>query len=137
MANILVLLSVTDCSWTLTDFGLTFEGSSRIKYTTKYSQGSVGYRAVELLNTEMPFFGKASDIWALGCIFYQLVYQKKAFSDDIAAWDYVYTPDKFKNLQRLQVDERTAACIRGLICRTLEINWHKRPTASDILQLLD
>jgi serine/threonine protein kinase len=108
-----------------------------MKYTTKHSQGSVGYRAVELLNTEDPSFTKASDIWALGCILYELSYQKKAFTDDIAAWQYGYKPDKFQNLDRLEVGERTAACIRVLILRTLDIDWWKRPTARDVLQLLD
>jgi serine/threonine protein kinase len=132
-----VLLSINECAWKLTDFGLTFEGTSRIKYTTKYSQGSVGYRAVELLNTDKPFFTKASDIWALGCIFYELLYQVKAFRDDIAAWESRLEPRRFKDLEHLQVDGRTAACIRELIHRTLEVDWWKRPTATDVLQLLD
>jgi len=132
-----VLLSVNDCAWKLTDFGLTFEATSRIKYTTKYSRGTTGYRAVELLNTDKPFFAKASDIWALGCVFFELSYQKKAFLDDIAVWELHHEPHRFKDLHRLQVDGRTAACIRGLIHRTLEIDWGKRPTASDVLQLLD
>jgi serine/threonine protein kinase len=108
-----------------------------MKYTTKHSQGSVGYRAIELLNTDDPSFTKASDIWALGCILYELSYRKKAFTDDIAAWQYGYKPDKFQNLDRLEVGERTATCIRELIRRTLEIDWWKRPTARDVLQLLD
>jgi serine/threonine protein kinase len=108
-----------------------------MKYTTKYSQGSVGYRAVELLNTENPFFTKASDIWALGCILFELSYQKKAFPDDIAAWESRHEPYRFNDLLRLQVDERTAACIRELIHRALKIDWWKRPTASDVLHLLD
>ena len=108
-----------------------------MKYTTKHSQGSVGYRAIELLNTDDPSFTKASDIWALGCILYELSYRKKAFTDDIAAWQYGYKPDKFRNLDRLEVSERTAACIRELIRRMLEIDWWKRPTARDILQLLE
>ena len=132
-----VLLSVTDCAWKLTDFGLTFEGTSRVKYTTKYSQGSVGYRAVELLNIENPFFTKASDIWALGCILFELSYQKKAFPDDIAAWESRHEPHRFKGLPRLQVGERLTACIRELIRRTLEIDWWKRPTGRDVLQLLN
>jgi hypothetical protein len=68
---------------------------------------------------------------------YELSYRKKAFTDDIAAWQYGYKLDKFRNLDRLEVGERTAACIRELIWRTLEIDWWKRPTARDVLQLLN
>src|SRR5277367_3838280 len=109
-----VLLSLKDRAWKLTDFGLTFEGTSRIKYTTKYSQGSDGYRAPELLNLGEGFVTQGSDIWALGCIFYELAYQKKAFSDDVAAGLYVYRPHKFKSLGRLPMDQRTAASVREL-----------------------
>ena len=133
-----VLLSPAACAWKITDFGLTFEGTSRIKYTTRNSRGTQGYRAIELLRLgELGFVTKASDIWALGCIFYELAYQTKAFSDDIEVWDYVYRTQKLKQARQLEVNERTAAAMRELICRTLEVDWWKRPTAKDILQLLD
>ena len=106
-----------------------------MKYTTKYGQGSDGYRAPELLNVGEAFVTKGSDIWALGCIFYELAYQKKAFVDDIAV--YAHRPHAFESLNHLPPDKRAAASIRELICRTIEIDWWKRPTARDVLRMLD
>ena len=51
-------------------------------------------------------------------------------------WDYAST-QKLKGHQRLDVNERTATCIRELIRRTLDVDWWKRPTAGDVVQLLD
>jgi len=137
IANV-VLLSPDTGAWKITDFGLTFEGTSRIKYTTRNSRGTQGYRAIELLRLgEQGYVTKASDVWALGCIFYELAYKTKAFSDDIEVWDYVYRTQKLKGVKPLDVNERTAATARELIRRTLEVDWWKRPTASDVLHLLD
>src|SRR5271154_5475099 len=133
-----VLLSVNSNAWKITDFGLTFEGTSRVKYTTQNSRGTQGYRAIELLKLVEPgYVTKASDIWALGCIFYELAFQSKAFSNDLAVWDYVYRTHKLEGVRRLEVNERTAACVRELIKRTLEEDWSKRPAAGDVLQLLE
>lgn len=134
-----VLLSLKDNAWKLTDFGLTFEGTSRIKYTTKYSQGSDGYRAPEMLGASDSgtFVTKGSDIWALGCIFYELACRKKAFCSDIDTAQYFLQPYNSKCLDPLPMDKRTAVSIRELICRSLDIDWWKRPAARDVLQVLD
>src|SRR5271170_4843764 len=132
-----VLLSVDSGAWKITDFGLTFEGTSRIQYTTRNSRGTEGYRAVEVLGiTELGFVTKASDIWALGCILHELAFKEKLFLRDFNVWDYAST-QKLKGHQRLDVNERTATCIRELIRRTLDVDWWKRPTAGDVVQLLD
>ena len=74
-----VLLSVDSGAWKITDFGLTFEGTSRIQYTTRNSRGTEGYRAVEVLGiTELGFVTKASDIWVWGA-FYTSWRSKKNF----------------------------------------------------------
>lgn len=116
-------------------FWLTFEGTSRLQYTTQNSRGTQGYRAIELLG-EQSFVTKASDIWALGCIFYQLAFKEKAFRSDFKVYDYFHTRRK-PEIPPLPVDERTAAFARELVYRTLEIDWWQRPAASDILSLLD
>ena len=136
----LVLLSVDARAWKITDFGLTFEGTSRIKYTTQNSRGTQGYRAIEMLKLEEQepgYVSKASDIWALGCIFFELAFQSKAFSNDLAVWDYVYRTHKLDGQRSLEVNELVAVCVRELIKRTLEVDWWKRPTAGDVLQLVD
>jgi len=132
-----VLLSVGAGAWKITDFGLTFEGTSRVRYTTRNSRGTEGYRAVEVLGIkEVAFVTKASDIWALGCILHELAFRKKLFPRDYNVWDYASTQE-LKELQCLEVNQLTATCIRELIHRTVDLDWWKRPTASDVLQLLD
>jgi hypothetical protein len=54
-----------------------------------------------------------------------------------SVWDYVYRTHKLEGVRRLEVNERTAAYVRELIKRTLEEDWWKRPTAGDVLQLLE
>jgi hypothetical protein len=72
--NFLVLLSITDATWKITDFGLTTQGTSRVAYT---------YHPIRSRNGMLPCSGvdsrrignshKNSDIWALAhCIFYEL-----------------------------------------------------------------
>ncbi len=105
---------------------------------TRNSRGTQGYRAIALLRVgESSYVMNASDIWALGCIFYELAFNAKAFSDNFEVWDYVYRTHKLKGLQWLEVNERTAACVRELINRTLEVDWWKRSTTSDVLNMLD
>lgn len=79
---------------------------------------------------------KASDIWALGCLFYQLAFKDKVFLTDFTVYDYAYSSKK-PEIRLMPVNQRTAASFRELIYRTLEIDWWKRPTATDVTQLLD
>lgn len=76
---------------------------------------------------EQPFVTKANDIWALGCKFYQLAFK---------VYDYFHTRRK-PEIPSLQVSEHTATFTRELVYRTLEINWWKRPAASEVSSLLD
>lgn len=106
-----------------------------MQYTTQNARGTQGYRAVELVR-DQSFVTKASDIWALGCIFYQLAFNVKAFSSDFQVMEYFHTKRK-PDIPPLDVDERTGAFIRALVSRTLEIDWWKRPAARNVMQLMD
>jgi len=87
----LVLFSQNDSTWKLADFGFTSEGLFQIAYTSELGRGTEGYRAPEVLGSGVS--GKnvatmASDIWALGCIFYELVTKKKAFETSYQVVQY-------------------------------------------------
>ena len=69
---------------------MTREGTSKGMNTTTSSRGPNGYRAPELLlspnDPEATSYNNKSDIWALGCILFELVFGRKAFPTD---WDVV------------------------------------------------
>lgn len=130
----LVLLSLVDHAWKISDFGLTSEGTSMRAYTTHHARGTTCYRAPELVR-ERPLVSKNSDIWSLGCILYELASGRKAFRNDWAVREYSFSKQKL-DIPVLQVDARLKAYIRELIHSMLEIEWRKRPSTRDILQAL-
>jgi eukaryotic-like serine/threonine-protein kinase len=95
LVNKIVLLSVTDNAWKITNFGLTFEGNSRHAYTTRHARGTESYRAPELVR-ERSIVTKNSDIWALGCILYELAFSKKAFPTDYRVFEYIHSRGKLE-----------------------------------------
>ena len=82
-----VLYSSYEKLWKISYFGLTAQGTSKGAITTKYSRGTEGYRAPELLFDDPKFTNKV-DIWALGCILYELAARKKAFNSDLQVRDF-------------------------------------------------
>jgi len=95
-----VLFSEKSRIWKVGDFGLTCEGSSTALNTTKYGRGTKSYRAPELLLTDGGEMNKKTDIWALGCILYELMFRKKAFASDYEVHGYNSSNDL-----RLEVDQ--------------------------------
>jgi len=54
---------------------------------TTFSQGTTGYRAPKLLE-DVPTFDNKADIWAMGCILFELATGKKAFADGFTVRSY-------------------------------------------------
>src|SRR5437879_2079743 len=77
----IVLYSSKDSNWKVADFGLTTTGNSTHDRTTVLRRGSPGYRAPELLR-EVSKYNNKVDIWAMGCIMYELASGQKAFGSD-------------------------------------------------------
>jgi len=83
-----VLYSLKGNKWKLVDFGITSYATTDEACLTVYGRGTQGYRAPELLS-DSTSFNKRSDIWALGCIFYELLtFGKKAFHSDLSVQMY-------------------------------------------------
>ena len=59
--------------------------------TTLLGRGTPGYRAPELLREDHLTFNNKVDIWAMGCILYQIVFRVKAFHNDYAVLNYALT----------------------------------------------
>lgn len=73
--------------WKIADFGISSVATSKIAQPTKYARGTECYRAPELLTPPLTFSNKV-DIWALGCILYELVTGEFAFSTDWHTREY-------------------------------------------------
>ena len=84
VANLLVLYSSKSSAWKLADFGLSTEGSSQ-NLPTKDSNGTPGYRAPELMDSDgnpTRLYNNKVDIWAIGCILYELATGIRLFKSD-------------------------------------------------------
>jgi serine/threonine protein kinase len=73
--------------WKLTDFGFTSEAMSAAR-TSLYGRGTSGYRSPEIVGTEKPHYSNRSDIWALGCILYELATGRRVFEHDFATFKH-------------------------------------------------
>ena len=84
-----VLYSTTDKVWKLADFGLSSNRSGFTAVADEWSLGTSGYRSPELVTEEDSSFTNKSDIWALGCIVYEMVSGVRAFNSDWQVVEYV------------------------------------------------
>ena len=83
-----VLYSTTDKVWKLADFGLSSNQSGFKAVADEWGMGTPGYRSPELLTPEDSSFTNKSDIWALGCIVYEMVSGVRAFQSDWQVMEY-------------------------------------------------
>src|SRR5277367_5178133 len=82
--------------WKIADFGFTSEGSSHNARNSKSGRGTEGYRAPELVNNHT--YTNKTDIWALGCILYELGSGQMLFSSDFSVSDHFRSKTAFENL---------------------------------------
>jgi serine/threonine protein kinase len=80
-----------------------------------------------------------SDIFALGCIFYELVFAKKAFLHDYQIFEYTFNKKQLRlpSLPPQLDDDRSQMYFTQLIHATLEIEFCRRPAARDVLESLN
>jgi len=106
--------------------------------TTQYSRGTSGYRAPELITEITNRYTNKVDIFAVGCIFFELVFRTKAFRDDFAVRQYALASG-----ERLVIpatsdacpDERRRELISQTIYQMIHIDPLKRPRAHDLCMM--
>ena len=144
-----MLYSGKSQGWKIADFGFTCPGSSSFDYSSS-KRGTDAYRAPELLRGGNQFSRK-SDIWALGCILYEMCMRKKAFMGDWEISDWVtgsanpditipsYEGPDCRSCARcshlyaeLLVKPNDLEDINGTLTALLSINASERPLASDL-----
>lgn len=117
----------------MADFGFSSEATSGSLKGSGHGRGHDGYRPPEVLKEESQYNNKA-DIWAMGCILYELAVGRKAFSNDWATWNY--TVSQGINFE-IPLDENFSdACkvpIAKNITRMLAIDPQSRPSATSFV----
>jgi serine/threonine protein kinase len=132
VANLLVLYSSKSSLWKLADFGLSTEGSSQ-NLPTKYSNGTPGYRAPELMDSDgdpLPVYSNKVDVWAMGCILYEFATGIRAFKSD---WEVLRHRFSGKNVNVVlddSFDMHSVELITKHIVDMLQVDPADRPSAS-------
>lgn len=72
-------------TWKIADFGFTVEGSSKRQIVSSMLRRTACYCAPELLHIHE--FSQKTDIWAVGCIFHEVVTETRAFQNDYEVYD--------------------------------------------------
>ena len=116
----------------MTDFGLSAVGTSKYFQSTQYARGTTCYRAPELLAENSGYTNKV-DIFALGCILFELVNRKKAFSDD-------FSVRRFASLKSYPLwhasmgTGRESNDLKEVTLQMLDADPRKRPGADTLCQ---
>jgi len=125
--------------WKLADFGLSSEGSSKRNLPTKYSSGTPGYRAPELMDSggDPVMYNNKVDIWAMGCILYELATGIRPFKSD---WDVLNHRISKRNIEVVlddTFDTHSIATTTQHIVEMLQIDPSDRPSASFLSEKFD
>jgi serine/threonine protein kinase len=122
--------------WKLADFGTASQATSKRLNTTRDARGSQGYRAPEIFQSR---YNQKSDIFALGCLVYEVVTGAKLFCSDGALIGYVergilpestwWPPTSAGEPDRMFYLEK-------LVASMLERDSGNRPSARLVLQSL-
>ena len=101
--------------------------------SVSFPGGQQSYRAPELL-AEPSIYTRKVDIWALGCIFHEIVTGQKMFKSDLHVNEYrmsrtvLMLPDLDFHYHYSE------QCFLQTIRDTLNIDWKKRPNAKTLIQ---
>lgn len=127
-----VLYSRKDSAWKLADFGFTSEATSTTLGISTSAKGTQGYRAPELLSDGV--YTSKVDIWAMGCILYELAIGKRAFNDDLATKQYETSSSSLNIVLDEGFNDKCKTNITENIDRMLNVDFRSRPSATTLLE---
>lgn len=129
----IVIYSAKDDTWKIIDFGMTTAGTSQDR-PTEYSRGMSGYRPPELLS-DSPRYSRNSDIWGLGCILYELVTGKTAFTGDWGVREFALCQHQIYPDLRLP-SEWMKEIVSDLVKKMLQVEASQRPSTKTLREFL-
>ena len=103
----------------------------------------MSFRAPDLLDEYEGKYNSRTDIWAFGCLAYELCTKEKAFLSDWATLNYANTPNpgpkvifdlegNIANANAIEVARQLSAECG----RCLTVAWERRPSASELLKMM-
>ena len=142
--DIVVLLSLTTGLWKIADFGLTREGTSTGNKLTEHSKGTASYRAPEFNQGNHGTWNNKVDIWALGCVLFELLTGQRAFGSDmnLGVYTAMRQTSDWLDLSSprwggIVLDSRSRAILAGMVDAMLEANNWERPKIAQLLGVLN
>lgn len=122
-----------DNLWKIAELDLASQGGkSDFLRSTNDIRGVRGYRAPEIIKGRQ--YTKKADIWALGCIFYEIFSHQRAFGDDFEVYMLIMGDRKhieFPKSSSLGVHGMfVIQCFRDM----LQLTPQERPSAQALLQ---
>jgi serine/threonine protein kinase len=124
----LVLYSLKDHQWKITDFGFASTATSSQLLSSSSGRGKPSYRASELLQLRGTY-SKKIDIWAVGAIVFEMITGQKRFAGDWEVSEYARTPNR-----PLDPEPSVIQCL-FLVPELLEIEPSRRPSATRLRDL--
>ena len=131
-----MLYSSRDARWKLADFGSAAQATSKHLHTTIDYRGTASYRAPELLNAGR--FNNKVDIFALGCIIYEMVTGRQLFAGDFSVLNFAEKKERIfpSRWPRTLLDTPLVA-LGKWIEELIAIDPSNRPTAATTMEQLD
>jgi serine/threonine protein kinase len=123
------LYSSTRRCWTISDFRLTSPLTDP-PALTENARGTDGYRAPELLEKQS-WYSKKVDIWALGCVAFEIVTRRKAFASDFEVFRLV-KEDADANIPSLNNLGNGWSFWRRVLLKMLQVREAGRPSANTL-----
>jgi serine/threonine protein kinase len=103
---------------------------------TERARGTSGYRAPELLHYNDAHFSFRTDMWALGCLLFQVLTRQRIFREDFYALQYSNGRSDLPLPIPFQESEFWQHHISELIHDLLDVNPDARPSADDTHNLI-
>jgi serine/threonine protein kinase len=131
------MFSLESQCWKIGDFHLTTIGDGET-FPSSHGRGTPGYRAPELVAREIGRYSYKVDIFAMGCILFQLLKQERAFDDDLEVFTAT-RQQEYPDLGRkpsFVASEATFDFLNTLIRQMLSFNPTVRPTAKQVYEEL-